>query len=158
MAQYSTSIAIGGILPTASFANLLAAAAQDGAGLDWSEPGLSENDTDRLLSAIEPDSPLRLFSSYATSGRFDALEGFCRTAGLFYRREHDPDHGEDGMVVWWTPAMSEPGESPANADGEPLVTVKAVRQALSQSPPLQELTRLLDQREAPEIGAFSLEG
>lgn len=136
MQDYATNIAIGGTLPSSALPGLLAAAVHCGTAFDWNADRLVENDGDlQCLRDIIEDSakegePLRLYNDTAGWGRLEALETFCREHGLNYRREHDPDGGESGMVCWWSPGMSEPTERPADSDGEPFVYVKDVVEAI----------------------------
>lgn len=132
MNSYSTNIAIGGVLPASRLAGLLRAAAHCGTAFDWNGERLVESDDDlqclrdMIAEAKAEGQPLRLYNDSATGGRLEDLETFCRENGLSYRRSYDPDHGDSGMVCWWSPGMSGPTEREADADGEPFVFVREI--------------------------------
>lgn len=166
MQEYSTSIAIGGVLPKAALPGLLAAAVHCGTAFDWNADRLVDNDADLCcLQDIIEDSarrsePLRLYNDVAGWGRLEALETFCREHGLNYRREHDPDNGESGMVCWWSPGMKEPTERPADSDGEPFVYVRdiveATASARTDKAAMAAVRDLLRRTTPVEIGALTL--
>jgi hypothetical protein len=136
MNDYATNIAIGGVLPASRLPELLRAAVHCGTGFDWNGDRLDETDSDlqclqdMIEEAKTTGEPLRLYNDVAGGGRLEALEAFCRGQGLSYRREHDPDHGDTGMVSWWSPGMAAPTEREADSDGEPFVFVREIVEIL----------------------------
>lgn len=136
MNNYATNIAIGGLLETSKLPGLLQAAVHCGTALDWNGDRLTDDADDLeclrdvIVDAKVQGEPLRLYNDTAGGGRLEALENFCRDNGLSYRREHDPDHGDTGMVCWWMPGMSTPTEREADAGGEPFVYVREVMEIL----------------------------
>ena len=167
MNSYATNIAIGGTLPATKLKDLLRAVAQSRVGLDWNEAtiGYHSNGLQELSdgndAAAANGEPLRLYSDAATNGRLDAIESFCTTHGLSYRSESDPDHGENGMVRWWTPGMAKPGEREADSDGEPFIHVKDVVAALDAANDAEAavaaLRDLVDQATPVEVPPLVLE-
>lgn len=129
---YATNIAIGGVLQTSRLPELLAAASLCGTAFDWNGDRLQGTDADlaclrdMIDEARKAGEPLRLYNDSASWGRFDEIETFCRSVGLAYRRESDPDQGETGTVCWWMSGMAEPTERPADSDGEPFVYVRDI--------------------------------
>lgn len=166
MNDYATNISIGGVLPVSLLPDLLSAAVHCGTGFDWNGDRLGETDSElqRLRDMIDEESssgdPLRLYNDVAGGGRLEALETFCREHGLSYRREHDPDHGDTGMVCWWSPGMSAPTEREADSGGEPFVFVHEIVEILDgKATPKAALAAIRDlaKRATPfEVGTLTL--
>ncbi len=166
MNSYATNIAIGGVLPSSELKPLMRAVADSRVGLDWNEASIEYDGPSAraVFHAMErgqaAGEPLRLYGDAATNGRFDQIEAFCRSHGLSFRSESDPDHGETGMVRWWTPGMAAVGEMEADADGEPFVRVTDVVAALDAAATPEAAVAAVREMTAratpPEIGPLSL--
>lgn len=166
MNDYATNIAIGGLLPVSLLPGLLRAAVHCGTGFDWNGDRLDETASDlrclqdMIEEAASAGNPLRLYNDVASGGRLEALEGFCCEHGLSYRREHDPDHGDSGMVCWWSPGMSAPTEREADSDGKPFVFVSEIVEILDgKATPRAALAAIRDlaKRATPfEVGTLTL--
>ncbi|MFZ3481627.1 hypothetical protein [Sphingomonas sp. 3-13AW] len=168
MSSYATNIAIGGHLPANRLHGLLNAAAACGVALDWNGDRLNVDARglaalrEAIIEAATSNEPLRLYNDSAKWGKLPPLETFCQEHDLVFRREHDPDAGEIGIVVWWQPSMPAPSECQADGDGKPFVYVDVLADLLDAANTPQtavdQLRAFLSQATPIDIGCLRLEG
>jgi hypothetical protein len=126
--RLSAEIWIGGDVKADQVDNLCDAICDEGASVDWGDRFEPQN-ADELLEALTDHGGvlvIQLTNEQASWGEFAGLEGWLRENGLPYTRRSENTGCYDAELVEFRPGR-ELVSVAANADGQPVVTVEAIR-------------------------------
>lgn len=132
-----TTISIGGAMPRDGVDHLAEAYADD-----MNEPDTADVAA-AVADAIEAGKPLHL-AGMCNFGQPDMVSGLCRELGLPYSI-HFEGYGADWSTscAYWEPGRDRETECAASNDGEPVISVRAIRAALADG----TLAAVLDEAE-----------
>lgn len=125
------------------------------------------NDTDQeLLDLIDAEGPetepeidedtghLTVQIPDVNYANLKTVEAFCRNNHLSFNKFVDGKSGFDSAIYWWRPGMAKLGYCTANNDGEPVIRISDIYEALVTSP--DAITELLEKTEPPELPRYRI--
>jgi hypothetical protein len=131
VSRLSQTITLGGTLPRAAVAALFAAAANDGVGYEWGDPGSLGATAAEFAEGFDDGKPLVLVSDETDGTGFHHLQEQCEQLGLTYVVHIEAADGFTADRISWHHGMAEPDRVRVLDHGTPAVAVHAVRRALT---------------------------
>ena len=127
------------------------------------------NDTDQeLLDLIEEQGPetepeideetghLTVQIPDVNYANLETVEAFCRKNHLSFNKWVDGKAGFDSIIAYWRPGMEYPGACTANNDGQPVIRISDVWEALVTAPDHSAITDLLEKTEPPDLPRYRI--
>jgi hypothetical protein len=100
-----------------------------------------------MTDLLSHDGALAFYDPQHYEGSFPTLEAACMQAGVPFVSVVDVDEEAGGTSRWWKPGMDNIGSCLSDHDGETVITLKAVKEALADG----SIERLVDESTIPVL-------
>jgi hypothetical protein len=108
-----------------------------------------DGDVSDLLSA---DGSLAFYGAEHDDDSFPSLEELCMRVEVPFVSVVDADEEAGGITRWWNHGMDGTGRSDSDHDGEPVLTLKSVRDAVADG----SIARLIEESTIPELAPVTV--
>ncbi len=143
--RFPVSITIGGPIAEVDIEDLAEAITNDSAGHDWGDYFRSDEEAaEYIREALNSGDRLDINDSESSCGTFDSIESACREMGLTYYRSDSGGGEHGGTGAYWDPDRKRQKEFSVGNDGEPTMSLSAMKFLADKGTNLQEIIAALE--------------